>query len=191
MRKAIFPIVCLLLLGAGVAIGWFVGRRGTFESEQKETVKKTVNEAALERVNEAEDALRLAGFEYAFVYRWRGAALDGSLLVEKSGEPERVALGPVPENPDQLYPSFRGLVVIAIRPKVAGIAGQECLWAVMTTVEAKEGLMVASGTPSSGRLPELSGAFSGASSSGGAFHKLGLPGGKEWELIELTLVKPK
>jgi len=189
MRKAVLPIAGILLLSVGVAIGWFSARHGMPEPEQKGTPHKLDDEPALEEVEEAEDALRLGGFDRAFVYRWRGAALDGYVLLDTQRGTERVALGPVPKDGAKPDPSFRGLLVIAIRPKAAGIPGHECIWAVTTRVTTKEGLIQGLGAPSSGRLPDLSG--SGSYSGGGrfAFYKLGLPGGEERELFKLQLVK--
>jgi hypothetical protein len=156
------------------------------EAGLKGTPSNVDDEAALEKIAEAEHALRLAGFDQAFVYRWRGAALDGYVVVDTPQGTERKPLGPFPK-PAEVDPSFRGLLVIAIRPKAAGVAGQECVWAVMAEEKAKEGqLIVSYGASASGRLPDLGG---GGSSPRQAFWKLRLPGGEEREVFKLELVK--
>jgi hypothetical protein len=193
LRTALLPIAGLLLLGAGVALGWFAARGAMPEAGLKGTPSNVDNEAALEKVAEAEQALRLAGFDQAFVYRWRGAALDGYVVVDTPQGTERKPLGPFPKRAE-VDPSFRGLLVIAIRPNAAGVAGQECVWAVMAEEKAKEGqlegqLIVSHGAPESGRLPDLAGGGSGGSTPRQAFWKLRLPGGEARELFKLELVK--
>jgi hypothetical protein len=191
----VLPLAGILLLGAGVAIGWFAARQALPEAAQKGNAGKGDGEPALEQVVEAESALRLSGFDQAFVYRWRGAALDGYVVVDTAQGSERKPLGPIPKRAE-VDPSFRGLLVIAIRPKVAGVAGQECIWAVMQEEKAKHeqppgriDVLVSLGTPESGRLPDLAGG--GGVGGGGtfAFGKVGLPGGKERELFKLELLK--
>src|SRR5947209_1857910 len=92
MRKAMLPIAGTLLLGAGVAIGRFAARRGMSGSAQTGAPGGLSGEPALEEVEEAEQAFRLAGFADAFVYHWRGALLDGYVLLDTPGGAGRVAL---------------------------------------------------------------------------------------------------
>jgi hypothetical protein len=197
MRKAILPITCLLLLGAGVAIGWVAARRGTPASEQKPS------SGELEAVDEAEEALRLAGFEHAFVYRWQGGLLNGHVLLDTPQGTEKVSLNTKNLAQDaltalaveagekggkaQLDPArIRGLLVIAIRPKAMGNAGHECIVRMMQTVEGKDGTSSSPSTNTvSGRLPDLAGLVRGNSRC-----KLHLVEGVDRELFELQLQRP-
>ncbi len=223
MRKAILPIAGILLLGAGIVIGRFASPRETPEAEQKAAsnkpddkaldIKKLDDSPALERVDEAEAALRLAGFEYAFVYRWRGSLLDGYILLDTPQGTERVAVNivgmgqrafanqqaserraeqPVPQGKARIDPArSQGLIVIAIRPKVTGTAGHECIGGVQVMVEAEDeraSEKVGSINLFSGRLPDITGGIGNAGSGGGhAFWKLNVVGGKERELFQLRL----
>jgi hypothetical protein len=172
MRKAILPIVGILLLGAGVAIGWFTARRGMPDAEQKAPPGGLGGRPALEQIDEAEQALRLAGFQEAFVYRWRGGLLDGYVLLDTPKGTERVSLNTeqqaldahqvvVAQAKEQRGPPVqldlarvRGLIVIAIRPKAKGAAGHECIMKLSATFDGEDTSSTASTGIISGRLPD-------------------------------------
>ena len=61
MRKIIFPIMCLSLLAAGAAIGWFAALRGIHEATRRGP--------ALAHATEAQEALKMAGFQDGVVVR--------------------------------------------------------------------------------------------------------------------------
>jgi len=186
MRKTLLLIAGILLVGVGIGIGWFAARRAMPEMGQKGGTSK-VEEAAFEAVAEAEQVLRLAGFDQAFVYRWGGAALDGYVVVDTPQGTERKRLGPFPEKLED--PSFRGLVVVAIRPKVAGVAGRECIWALMGERKTMNETLTSYTRPQSGRLPDWGGAGGSGHTSRHTSYMLELPGGQERELFNFELLK--
>jgi hypothetical protein len=188
----LLPITGILLAGTGIAIGWFAARREMPDTGQKGDPNKVAEEAMLENDAQAEWVLRLAGFDEAFVYRWRGAALDGYVVVDTPQGTERKPLGPIPKNGAKVDPSFRGLLVLAVRPKVAGVAGRECIWAWSTEEKTKEGITTKPySRPQSVRLPDIETRGNGSNTSREAWQKLWLPGGKERELFNLKLLKPQ
>ena len=172
MRRAILPIVSVLLLGAGVAIGRFTAQRGIPDAEQKAPPGGLGGGPTLEQMEEAEQALRLAGFQEAFVYRWRGGLLDGYVLLDTPKGTERVSLNSEQQAldahqvvvarskvkrglPVQLDPArVRGLIVIAIRPKAKGDAGHECIMKLSATFDGEDSSSTASTGIISGRLPD-------------------------------------
>jgi hypothetical protein len=82
MRSAILLFLGILLLSAGAAAGWLVARRGMPDAEPKPAPQEQGHPAVLESVDHAEQALRLAGFERAFVYRWEECQVDGTLHLD-------------------------------------------------------------------------------------------------------------
>jgi hypothetical protein len=208
IRRLILPLAALLLLGAGVAIGWFAARRQTPASGPQADSVQRGPEPALEPVPEAAEAMRLAGFQEAFVYRWRGALLDGYVLLDTGRATERVPLdteklaraarvnqraaerleGAAPAGEAPLDPSrLRGLLVIAIRPKAAGATGHECIAAARVEAEGQGTSGSASGNLLSGQLPDLTGGGGGGRGGGHAFYKLNTAGGQQRELFKLQL----
>jgi hypothetical protein len=200
MRRAILPIVGVLLLGAGVAIGWFTARRGIPDAEPKAPPDGLGGRPALEQIDEAEQALRLAGFQEAFVYRWRGGLLDGYVLLDTPGGTERVSLNTeqqafdahqvvVAQSKEKRGPPVqldlarvRGLIVIAIRPKAKGATGHECIMQLSATFDGEDASSTASTGVLSGRLPDW------ASLVRGNEHcKLTLAEGGKRDLFELRL----
>jgi hypothetical protein len=200
MRKAILPIVGILLLGIGIALGWLTARRGTPDAEPKAPAGGLGGGPALEQVDEAEQALRLAGFQEAFVYRWRGGLLDGYALLDTAKGTERVSLNTEQQaldahqvvvaqskeargGPVQLDPArVRGLIVIAIRPKAKGATGHECIMQLSATFDGEDTSSTASTGVLSGRLPDW------ASLVRGKEHcKLTLAEGGKRDLFELRL----
>jgi hypothetical protein len=196
-----------MLLGGGAALGWFAARREVPASGPKAGPAQQADGAALEPVPEAAEAMRLAGFQEAFVYRWRGALLDGQVLHDTAGGAERVPLdteklpraaranqqaaerlkGAAPAGEAPLDPSrLRGLLVIAIRPKAAGTRGHECIAVARIEAEGQGTSGSAAGTLLSARLPDFSGG-GGGHGGGHASYKLNIPGGQERELFTLQL----
>jgi hypothetical protein len=151
---------------------------------------------ALEQLDEAEHALRLAGFEKAFVYRWRGGLLDGHILLDTPKGTERVSLNTEQlareahqnvaarsNHPGQLdLGRVQGLIVIAIRPKANGAAGHECIMTRSVTFDGEGTSATASTSTISGRLPDWASLVQGNEEC-----KLTLAEGGERDLFELRL----
>jgi len=153
---------------------------------------------ALEQLADAEQALQLAGFEQAFVYRWQGGLLQGHVL--DSGQAD----ARVPIDTEKMARSaFRivaaeagdadskaqfdpaqvsGMIVIAIRPKKDDSADRECIRAVRVRVE-REGKVAELGTGLvAGRLPAFTGLV-----KGNHLCQLTLASGEKRDLFELRL----
>ena len=196
--------ISIALLMAGIAIGWFAAQRGMPDLAKDATRGGLSIAPALEQDATAEEVLRMAGFDHGFVYRWHGGLLDGYVLLDTPGGPQRMALdtGKFAQEANQflvfqagernggearLDPTqVRGVITIGIRPKAPGVAGRECLVNIRATVH-RAGKSASAGTAvSSGQLPEFT-SFSGGTAPGKAFEKLTLADGGTRDLFDLRL----
>jgi hypothetical protein len=122
MRKAGFLIVGILLLGVGVAVGWFAARRGMPTSEQNTTSGGPTNSPKFWSDNEAAAAIKSLGYDQAYLFRWQSGHVDGWVEFNGEGGPNRVkfdtrqASRPAGKPGGPLEPRrLSGFVVVAMR----------------------------------------------------------------------------
>jgi hypothetical protein len=131
MRRAIFPIVGILLLGAGVAIGWFAARRGLPTCEQNTTSSGPPGSAKFWEDDEAAKAIRSLGYDAAYLFRWQNGHVDGWVEFDGDGGPKRAISDTRPASRPGEKPSrplepgrLSGFVVVAMR-KLPSKQGEE------------------------------------------------------------------
>src|SRR3954453_8747775 len=131
MRRAVFPIVGILLLGAGVAIGWFAARRGVSSSEQNTTSSGPTSSPKFWSDDETAKAIRALGYDEAYLFRWQNSHVDGWVEVDGGGGPKRATFDTRrASRPDEkpgrpLEPGrLSGFVVLAMR-KLPSAQGEE------------------------------------------------------------------
>jgi hypothetical protein len=116
MRGAILSIVGMLLLGAGVGVGWFASRHWAPASGEN-----TSASAKFWSDEEAAKAIRSLGYDEAYLFRWQNSHITGWVELEGEDGPKRVDLDSRRALDEQGQPldggRLSGFVVVAMRKR--------------------------------------------------------------------------
>jgi hypothetical protein len=185
-------LLMLFCAGAALALASTCGRGAAV------TAAAAPPREPLLEVADAEKALQMAGFEQAWVYRWRGGFLEGHVLDTERRDERAVittedtarnayklaaamgddAAAKAPFDPAQVS----GMIIFAIRPKKVDAADHESIRAITVRVE-RAGKSAELGTgPITGRLPAYKSVVRGAQ-----LGKLTLAGNVQRDLFDLRV----
>jgi hypothetical protein len=119
MRGAILSIVGMLLLGAGVAVGWFASRHWAPASGENTVPTGSPANAKFWSDDEAAKAIRSLGYDEAYLFRWQNSHVTGWVELEGEDGPKHVDLDSRRALDERGQPldggRLSGFVVVAMR----------------------------------------------------------------------------